>query len=47
MKYAHVLGIVIEADHNSTASLFRSSFETQQVYVDSFFSTFDGLSQKN
>ena len=34
MKYAHVSSIVTEANHKSAVCLFRSSFQTQQIYED-------------
>ena len=39
MKCAQVSSIVIEANHNGAVCLFRSSFETQQIYQDWFFLT--------
>ena len=46
MKCAHVLSIVTDANHNDAVCLFRSSFETQQIFEHWFSFNFDGLSQK-
>ena len=34
MKCAHVSSIVTEANHKGAVCLFKSSFETQQIYED-------------
>ena len=43
----HVSNIVTKANQSGAVSLFRSSFETEEILTGWFSSNFDGLSQKN
>ena len=42
----HVSNIVTKANQSGAVSLFRSSFETEEILTGWFSSNFDGLSQK-